>query len=140
MSVVRRCALALLLILAIPGGWLGWHYLAQRRATTTLDALGLPYDSQPVGPAWLARWARRRGIPLPRRITKLRRQFGYGPGELTYPAALKTLTWLSLRDGVNDADLIHLHEVPALKTLNLNSPTVTDAGLVHVESLEQLET
>jgi hypothetical protein len=40
---------------------------------------------------------------------------------------------------VEDKDLVHLQNIPNLKTLDLGSTQITDAGLEHLRSIDSLE-
>jgi len=51
-----------------------------------------------------------------------------------------TLEGLWLEDtNISDADLAHLTDFKALKTLKLSNTSITDAGLVHIKKLNSLE-
>lgn len=41
---------------------------------------------------------------------------------------------------INDADLIHLADLKALKYINLSNTPITDEGLIHIKNIKSLET
>ena len=59
-------------------------------------------------------------------------------GGLSHIADLKSLTYLSLGD-VTDAGMVHLSKLTNLEELALHGPTITDDGLAHLQSLNNLD-
>jgi curved DNA-binding protein CbpA len=63
---------------------------------------------------------------------------GLGPLRALAPDGLWGLHAAGSR--VDDAELVHLHDITGLQFLDLSGTAVTDAGLVHLQSLIELET
>ena len=62
--VLLRVMVVMMLVVAIPAGFLYRRYRIEHRAMAALQTRGFRYRTAPYGPEWLTKWATQRGLPM----------------------------------------------------------------------------
>jgi hypothetical protein len=137
--------LAVVLVLAVPCGWLAaqlYQAKRQRDAAAAIEESGVEVGwSEPSGPLWL--WDLLGNDLIDGRHVDSVQLLGDKGADaaLRHLKALDQVERLDLmRSQVTDAGLENLEGLGRLQYLNLAQTRVTDAGLEHLRGLKQLET
>jgi hypothetical protein len=113
----------------------------QRRAISTVDAIGGRVDFRPGGPAWLRSWLRDerlRIFDVPDIVYLDHTPFG--DEQMVSLARLKDLKGVNLKGTlVTDLGLSQIETLRDLHYLELDATGITDDGLAHLERLPNLE-
>jgi hypothetical protein len=134
-----RALFAMVFVVALLCSWLGVRMQAARRQREALAALAdygtiVKYDYQeqgedePPGPEWLRRLLGEDFFASVRSV-----EFGH-------PDLIKGLGFSGELPVLRDDTLKNLESLPKLRSLSLSyQPGITDAGLVHLRGLQELE-
>jgi hypothetical protein len=152
-SRVRISVRALMVLVLLVGGWMGWLVRSarvQRAAVTAIQRVNgyVEYewdftnpnrkpDHGPWWPNWLVDWV---GVDYFFNIVAVDLDGRATDLELVHVGNLTRLRSLQLsQSAVTDSGLAYLQELTSLKRLTLKSTGVTDAGLAHLKRLTSLE-
>ncbi|GEM_PF-858321 len=134
----KRALVLLLILFLLVGsawGWLYWGWKSEQVAVEKFKGGVSLY--KPLGGKWLQAHLGSTGWVLDR-AKNLYLGCPAANVDLPYVEDLKWLQELHLSNEVTDEELLHIRNCKCLWTLYLNSPNVTDAGLIHLKELTEL--
>lgn len=131
-----RTLLVMVVVVAIPLGWIGYE---RRRIATRREGLkeaGFAWGGQSPQPEWNQAVF---GDDSPAYANSMVSGIVTDAG-LVHLKNLPQLQLLALYGShITDAGLVHLKDLPQLQTLSLDGTHITDVGLVHLQDLHQLK-
>ncbi len=132
--VLLRVMVVMMLVVAIPAGFLYRRYRIEHRAMAALQTRGFRYRTAPYGPEWLTKWATQRGLPMVEVVVSVPEMFHSDTisSDLYHPVPAGP----AMR--YKDADLSHLRGLTDLRELEIGGREVTNQGLEYLEDLTKL--